>query len=164
MKVLKVIGGGVIVLLVAIALTFVVARFLDGPLAMIPGGALASGAVIMEPVTNWDPLRAVDTIEMQLAGEATSRTTWFLAHEGKGYIPVSLSFPPGKSWHSRADKDGTAIIRTMGNRYPVRLERTHDERAIAALVEIVKDKYDGGPPNGAGVWFFQVISAPDMAQ
>jgi hypothetical protein len=144
------------VVLLAVGL-FAVARFHDGPLGLVPGGALVAGEVVAAPVADWT-FADVDTIELQLDGESTSRTTWILVNEGRAFIPASLSFPPGKRWHKTADQNGAAWLRIAGGRYPVTLTRTQDEALRTQLVGIVGAKYGGGPPGDGGFWFFEVVS------
>ncbi len=97
MKMLK-IGGGILAALVtALAVTFFAARFSDGPIGMIPGGPLTSGKMVPFLTVRWNHLRDVETIELQLVGEKTSRTTWIVTDNAKAYIPASLGFPPGKT-------------------------------------------------------------------
>jgi len=154
MRVLKILGGIVVVLVVGVGLLFVVARFGDGPMGLIPGGPLASGELVREPVTDWGFAKDVDTIELQLVEDDISRTTWILVDQGNAYIPCSLGFPPGKDWYRRADQRGDAVVRIGGKRYPVHLERVHDDGTRSALVNVVRGKYGGGPPGDAEVWFF----------
>ena len=156
MRVLKIFGGIVAALLLCVAGAFVAARFLDGPLAIIPGGPLSAGDLVSSPVRDWNFAESVETIELQLAEERTSRTTWILVRDGRAFIPCSLGFPPGKSWHFRADRDGRAIIRLLGRRYPVTLKRLDDPALESELEAIVSSKYGAGPPSDAGVWFFAV--------
>ncbi len=158
MRILKIVGGIVAVLLLCVVAAFVAARFHDGPLALIPGGPLSSGDVVKSPVANWSFATSVETIELQLAEEDTSRTTWILVSEGRAYIPCSLGFPPGKNWHLRADKDGRSVVRILGKRYPVTLERLSNSTLESELEAIVVSKYGGAPPSDAGVWFFAVES------
>jgi hypothetical protein len=151
---------GMIVLL--IAGLFAAARLHDGPLGLIPGGALRSGEIATEAVGDWK-FADVDTIELQLDGESSSRTTWILVHEGRAFIPARLSFPPGKRWHKTADQNGTAWVRIGGRRYPVSLTRVQDDATRTALIEVVRGKYSPGsdaspPPAEGGVWFFEVVS------
>lgn len=160
MRALKLLGGLVLVLLLAVAAAFVAARFHDGPWAMLPGGPLVSGELVSSPVSDWGFAKSVDTIELQLAGDDTSRTTWILVRNGRAFIPCSLGFPPGKKWHFRADRDGRAVLRILGKRYPVALERLSDPELEAELEAIVSSKYGGGPPGDSGVWFFAVESRP----
>jgi len=158
MRILKILAGIVVVLVLLVVVVFIGARFADGPLGPIAGGALASGEIVSGPVADWGFAESVDTIELQLDQDDTSRTTWILVDQGKAYIPCSLSFPPGKSWHLRADQDGRATVRVLGRRYPVVLERLQDASLEPRLKEIVSSKYGGGPPGDSGVWFFSVES------
>jgi len=155
MGIIKVLGGTIVVLALLIGILFLGARFHDGPLALIPGGPLVSGELVAEPVTDWTFATSVELIEFQLAADSISRTTWIVVDQGRAYIPCSLGFPPGKDWYLRADKDGRAIIRLLGKRHSVTLERVKNETLARKLASIVAEKYDGGPPGGTSqVWFF----------
>ena len=157
MKILKWLGSFIVVVALLVAGVFIAARFHDGPLGLVPGGALVTGDIVAAPVGDWK-FADVDTIELQLDGESTSRTTWILVNEGRAFIPASLSFPPGKRWHKSADQNGAAWLRINGQRYPVTLTRVQDDAMRAQLVGIVGNKYGGGPPGDGGVWFFEVVS------
>jgi len=158
MKVLRWLAMVVGMIALLIGGVFAAARFHDGPLGLAPGGALRSGEIVVEPVSDWK-FADVETIELQLADESTSRTTWILLHDGRAFIPANLSFPPGKRWHKAADQNGAAWVRVGGRRYPVTLARTQDEPTRAALIEVVRGKYGGGgPPSEGGVWFFEMSS------
>jgi hypothetical protein len=158
MRFLKILIKIVVVLALLVGLVFAAARLHDGPLALIPGGPLASGNLVARPVTDWSFADRIDTIEMQLIGDETSRTTWILVSNGRAFIPCSLGFPPGKSWYRRADVDGRALVRIDGKRYPVTLRRVADAALEQELTDIVGSKYGGGPASDAGVWFFAVES------
>jgi hypothetical protein len=164
MRILKWLGYLVLALAVGIAALFGAARLHDGPmsgvLGMIPGGPLEAGDAVTTPVTDWSFARDIDTIEMQLQGDATSRTTWILVDQGVAYVPCSLGFPPMKNWYKRADVDGRATLRIQGHRYAVTLKRTSDADVIGRLAAEVRRKYAAGglPPTEAGVWFFAVAS------
>lgn len=162
MKVLKWIAGSIAVLALAIGLTFVGAKFHDGPLGMIPGGPLESGDIVPHLIVGWDHMASAETIELQLDGEDTSRTTWFIVYKTYGYIPASHGFPPGKTWHLRADENGSAIIRIDGKRYEVELQRTSDEGILRELRRHVKKKYGSPPPSDSETWFFKVQSTAPM--
>jgi hypothetical protein len=159
-KLLKVLLGVVGVGALLIAAVFVVARFHDGPLGLVPGGKLVAGEVVAAPIGDWRLVADIDTIELQLEGESTSRTTWVLSIESRAFIPASLSFPPGKRWHKDADQNGAAWVRIAGQRYPVTLTRIHDEELRTQLIGVVGGKYGGGPPGDGGVWFFELVSRP----
>jgi hypothetical protein len=152
---LKVLGGLVVVLVLMVGILFLGARFHDGPLALIPGGPLVSGDLVTGPVADWTFATAVELIELQLRADTTSRTTWILVEDSQAYIPCSLGFPPGKNWHLCANADGRAVVRLLGKRYEVTLDRVENAPLAAKLASIVAEEYDGGPPGGTStVWFF----------
>jgi hypothetical protein len=144
-----------------VALLFFAARLHDGPLGPIPGGPLEGGAEVSEPVADWSFVKDIAEVELQLASQGTSRTTWILFHEGQGYVPCSLGFPPGKRWHHDAVVDGRAVLRIEGKRYPVTLTKL-DEAATQQLAPAVRAeverKYGQLPPSDAGVWLFRLES------
>ena len=150
----------IIRVVVGIALLIVVAffgaRFLDGPLGPIPGGALVSGVLVSEPVADWSFAKDVPEIALQLASQSQSRTTWILVSDGKAYIPASTEYPPGKTWHHKALEDGRATLRIDGKRYPVTLAKVEDPAVVAAVREVGGRKYPSRP-SGA-MWLFQVTS------
>jgi hypothetical protein len=121
-------------LVALVGLVFLGARFHDGPLGPIPGGALASGEVVAEPVSDWSFAKDVAEVELQLDSEAGSRTVWILV------------------------QDGRATLRIEGRRYPVVLAKTDDPALGQALRQEVDRKYGRVPPGESGVWIFQVTS------
>jgi len=144
-----------------VALLFIGARFHDGPLGPIPGGPLNSGELVSGPIRDWNFARDVGEIELQLASQSRSRTTWILVFDGRAYVPCSLGFPPGKRWHSEALKDGRATLRIEGKRYPVSLTKLDDAVVQQMGDEVraeVTRKYKNGPPGDGGVWIFSVAS------
>jgi hypothetical protein len=94
MRVLKWVGYLVLALAVIIAVLFGAARLHDGPmsgvLGMLPGGPLKSGEAVTAAVSDWSFARDIDTIAMQLTGDATSRTTWIVVDQGVAYIPCRV--------------------------------------------------------------------------
>jgi hypothetical protein len=151
----------VVGLVALVALAFFAARLHDGPLGPIPGGPLEAGDEVTEPVADWSFVKDVGEIELQLASQGRSRTTWILFHEGQAYVPCSLGFPPGKSWHHDALADGRATLRIEGKRYPVQLTKL-DDAAVQQLEAVVRSevarKYAQAPPTDAGVWLFRITS------
>jgi hypothetical protein len=148
-------------LAVLVAALFFGARLHDGPLGPIPGGPLEAGALVSEPVGDWSFARDAGEIELQLDSQSRSRTVWFLVHEGQAYVPCSLGFPPGKTWYRDAAKDGRAILRIDGKRYPValaKLDPSAAEQLEPALRAEIDRKYGRPPPSDAGVWIFHVSS------
>jgi hypothetical protein len=145
----------VVVLVIAIGALFAGARFHDGPLALIPGGPLKAGELVAQPPTDWTFAKDVQEIEMQLAYENTSRTTWILVRDGVAYIPCSLDFPPGKRWYKAADQNGEAIVRIGGKRYGVTLKRVQDEALVTEVGKVALAKYPAAAGSrGGSVWFF----------
>ena len=155
-RIFKGLGILIILLLVAIGALFVGARFHDGPILVIPGGPLVAGELVQTPVTDWSFASGVREIELQLAYENSSRTTWILVEQGRAFIPVSLSYPPGKRWHKAADQNGEAIARVEGKRYPVLLKRIQDPALEERLKQVVVGKYVNVPSSEGGVWFFEL--------
>ena len=156
MTVLRWIFRLVVALVVVGAVMVLGARFHDGPLGPLPGGSLASGSVATEPVADWSFAADVPEIELQLDSQSKSRTTWILVYEGRAYIPCSTEFPPGKTWHQSALKDGRATFRIAGKRYPVTLQKVDDPAVLSGVREVATRKYPSRP--GGEVWLFEVTS------
>ena len=154
---IKGIVGLVVVLVVLVAGLFVYARSHDGPIALIPGGPLEAGELVGEVPDDWGFAADVEEVELQLAYEDSSRTTWIVVSEGAAFIPCSLSFPPGKRWHLAADADGTAIVRISGKRYAVALERVKDDARAATVAQAIAAKYPAAAGRGGeGLWVFEL--------
>ena len=153
--ILKGLGIAVAALVLLIVLLFVGARFSDGPLAIIPGGPLESGEWVDAGKVDWSFAAEIDEIEFESSGR--SRTSWVIVHEGDAYIPCSLGFPPGKSWHLEIQERPEAVVRVEGKRYKRKLVKVEDEGLMATLSELAGKKYTTRPPSDAGVWFFQVM-------
>jgi len=149
------------VLVALIALVFFGARFHDGPLGPIPGGPLAAGELVAEPVADWSFVKDTGEIELQLDSQNRSRITWIFFLDGKAYVPCSLGFPPGKNWHQQAAQDGRATLRIDGKRYPVTLTKL-DDAVVQQMGDTVRAeltrKYGELPATEAGVWVFEVTS------
>ena len=164
MKVLRWIGIVVAALVVVIALVFVGARFADGPLALIPGGALRSGELVEDPDVDWTFATDLPEIELQLVDPVRSRTVWLVVHDGQLYVPCSLDFPPFKTWHTEAVEDGRSVLRVEGKRYERRLERVTDEALMRELAGLLAKKYDlqaGGRFDPTRLWIFHVTPRGD---
>jgi hypothetical protein len=146
----------VAVLVVVVAGVFVGARLHDGPLGPIPGGSLRSGEMVATPVADWSFAADVAEIELQLASQSKSRTTWILVRDGKAYVPAAVAYPPGKTWHHAALEDGRATLRIAGKRYPVTLTKVEDPTVVAAVREVAVKKYPARPEGE--VWLFAVAS------
>jgi hypothetical protein len=156
MTILRWIMRLVLGLALLIVVAFFGARFLDGPLGPIPGGALVSGVLVSGPIGDWSFAKDVPEIALQLASQSQSRTTWILVSDGKAYIPASTEYPPGKTWHRKALEDGRATLRIDGKLYPVTLAKVDDPAVVKSVREVVSTKYPSRPPGDA--WLFQVTS------
>jgi hypothetical protein len=159
MRVVRWILVALVVLVAALALVLLAARFGDGPLGPLPGGPLRSGELAAAPPEDWGFARDIQEIELQLDAQNTSRITWILVRDGVAYIPCSLDFPPLKSWYRKAAEDGRAIVRVEGKRYLVTLVKVDDATTETALREIAGAKYATGPrPPEGRVWFFRLAA------
>ena len=151
----------VFALVLLVGAVFLGARFHDGPLGPIPGGPLMAGELVSQPPADWNFAAAPQEVEVQLAYENTSRTTWIFVVDGVAYIPASLTQPPGKRWHKAADQNGEAFVRIDGKRYPVTLKRVQDEELQKKLGQAVLAKYPVAARNaGGGAWFFKIEPRP----
>jgi hypothetical protein len=139
---------------VMIAGMFIAARFMDGPLGMIPGGSFRSGTAVEYPA-QWSFAESIETIEMQLDGADTSRTIWIVVHDDNAYLPANLDFPPGKTWHLKADQDGVAQLRIETRLYDVVLRRVSDPAQATQVMGSLEAKYPSGAPD-AEYWLFAV--------
>ncbi len=153
MRLLRWSGGVLLGLVVLVTAVGIVARFGDGPIGPFPGGPLESGEYApAEQLERWiaaTPRRA----ELQLLEPPRSRTVAVLVREGRAYVPCVLGLPPFKRWHLEAERDGRAVVRAEGTRYPVQLARVLDE----ALERELREAFPAGQGRGADeVWFFRL--------
>jgi hypothetical protein len=146
----------VVLVVVLVVLVFLGAPFHDGPIGPFPGGPLAAGPLVAEPVGDWSFATEVVEVELQLATQSKSRTTWIIVHDGKAYIPAATEYPPGKTWHRLALEDGRATLRIAGKRYPVTLAKAEDPVLVNAVREVALGKYPVRP--GGEAWLFAVTS------
>lgn len=142
----------VVVLLVVVA---VVARFGDGPMAILPGGPLEAGELYSGSEPDWTFARDIGEMELQLVDPPVSRTVWLQVVDQKLYV-VSGYMNTGtgklwKHWPYHAEKDPRAVIRIAGKRYERKLVRLEpDHPALEAIVSEVVRKYDAPlDPKGA---------------
>ena len=77
----RLLGGLIAVLILGIAALLIGARFSDGPLAIIAGGAFTSGQLVTDPVSDWSFLHDTQEVEFQLLDPVRSRTTWIIEHD-----------------------------------------------------------------------------------
>ena len=95
---------------------------------------------------------------MQLLSDGRSRTVWILVRDSRAFIPCAIGAPPGKTWHLRAQKNGQALIRIEGKRYPVSLTRVSESDLQDALATVTADKYPSPPGADGESWYFRLES------
>ena len=146
--VVRVIGGLLVLLVVAIAGVLVGARFADGPIEIIAGGPFKTGQLVSGAEPDWSFVHDVKEVQFQLLEPPRSRTTWILDHEGKAYIPsgymTSWWGKLWKQWPHEAEKDPRIILRIGDSLYERRLVRVQDGPVVAPLLAELGRKYLGG--------------------
>jgi hypothetical protein len=128
-RLLKWLAGLVGVVVLAIVVIVVGARFGDGPRAILPGGELTSGELFTGPEPDWTFARDIPEMELQLVEPTVSRTIWLQVHDKKLYVVSAyMNSAVGKiwkKWPAQAEEDGRAVVRVDGKRYPRQLVRLH---------------------------------------
>ena len=160
---LKLVAGAVVVLLLALGLLVIGARFADGPVAVLPGGPLVSGELVCGPEPDFSFARDIPEMELQLVEPPVSRTVWLVVHNEKlyvisGYMNTAIG-KLWKKWPMQAEADGRAVIRLDGKRYERQLVRILDDRPVLeAIAAEVNRKYRApltADMAGTGdAWFF----------
>lgn len=158
-------GVVLLVIVLVLAATVVLARFHDGPLAIIPGGPLLAGELVSGPEPDWTFARDIQEIELQLEDPPRSRTIWLLVHDHRlfavsGYMNTAVG-RFWKQWPAQAERDGRAVVRIDGKRYERKLVRLTDRPTIEALAAEARRKYQVPlMPEAAetgDAWFFAVL-------
>jgi len=158
MKILKILGIGIVALGVVAALVFATRT---NPLGPIAGRAL-TGEVVIERVTDWSFADEYYEIGVESRPAAPhSVTTHCIVREGKLYVAaLDASI---KDWPYFVVADPRVRVK-LGNRvYPVRATRLADASLEPDLVAIWRQKYIGGDdeaevPSMDDVWVFQLES------
>jgi hypothetical protein len=165
------IAASLALVLVAAALVVVAfARFHDGPLGPLPGGALRTGGLARVP-EDWSPWAGVPTLELETRPDSPwSVTTWFVVEGGKLYASADF-LNPGKRWPHFVQTDPRVIVRlddgsgagatgrTSLLRFECRAVRVEEPSTVAALRKAFARKYDIAPDGIAArtqVWFFRL--------
>jgi hypothetical protein len=165
---LRTVAGVVVIMALGIGVLVVLARFSDGPIAIVAGGPFRSGEPHQGPEPDWSFVRDVDTVEFQLLDPPRSRTTWILLHEGRIYIPSGYMTTSWgrlwKQWPPEAERDGRALLRVGDTVYPRQLVRVGDSARVAALVAEINRKYGAGATPAAVesgyLWLFELQPRP----
>lgn len=148
--------AALVALLVALG---IVARFLDGPLAILPGGPLEAGELVAGSDVDWSFATDLDVIELGLAEPPRSRTVWLVVYENELYVPCGfLGVPIWKQWPYQALADGRAVLRVAGKRYERQAVRVTDPVLHARVSALVNEKYVGAAEPAAmnDVWIFRM--------
>jgi hypothetical protein len=119
----------------------------DGPIAIIPGGPLEAGELVVGPEPDWSFARDVQEMEFQLVEPPISRTIWLQVVDGKLYVVSGyMNSTIGrlwKQWPTQAVRDGRAVIRIDGKRYERQLVRILDDVPLLQKIGAeVERKYD----------------------
>ena len=129
----------------AVATAAIKQRFADGPNRVFSGGALVGGELHLGAEPDWQFVNEIPTIEMQLEKPATSRRIWTVEHDGKLYVWSSyMRSTVGKLWKRwplHAARNGNAIFRIEGVRYPRKLERIQNGDKLNGIVAAITAKY-----------------------
>ncbi|MBW2243657.1 MAG: hypothetical protein JRH01_16865 [Deltaproteobacteria bacterium] len=145
---LRVVGGALVLLAVAIVILLVGARFSDGPLAIVAGGAFTSGELVTGTEPDWAFVHDVEEVEFQLLAPPRSRTTWIVEHAGKAYIPSGYMTTwwgrIWKKWPLEAEKDGRILLRVGDALYERKLVRIEEGPLLAPIVAELSRKYARG--------------------
>ncbi len=164
--VLKILGGLIALVLLAVVVVFVGARFADGPLEIIAGGPFTSGELQAGPEPDWSPLKDRPTVEFQLNEPARSRTTFVMVHDGRLFIPSGyMTTWYGKLWKHwpfQAEADPRALLRVDGKLYERTMVRLTEGPDLAPVLAELSRKYGGGNPIGPEavdsgyLWLFEL--------
>ena len=168
---MRIIGWLAIVLgtlILLIGLAAIAVRYSDGPIGMVAGGPLVAGELVTGPEPDWRFTHDINTVEFQLLSPARSRTTWILELNGRIYIPCGyMDSTLGrlwKHWPIEAERDGRAVLRIDGKRYPRQLVRIRSGDIIGPLTQEISRKY-AVPATPAAVesgnlWLFELTPPP----
>jgi hypothetical protein len=126
------------VLLAAVAIVWLGARFLDGPLGPIPGGAM-DGEVVRHAAVDWSFAADRQTIALQTSNPPRSRTVWLVVHDGALYVPSGNA--RAKQWPHQLAEDPVVLLRIGERLYLRTAVRVTDPSLLTVLWQEVADKY-----------------------
>lgn len=144
------------------------ARGGDGPKYVFSGGPLESGEIHQGAEPNWEFVKDVSTLEMQLVEPPLSRRVWVAEHDGKlyvwsGYMGTTVG-RLWKKWPVQAERNNLAVIRVDGVRYERQLNRIKSGEVLDGLSQSIRAKYPSQMTREAveagEVWVFE-LSARD---
>lgn len=163
----RILAGGALTVLVLVIGTVVTARFHDGPLGIVAGGAFDSGEAHAGPEPDWSFLRDRVTVEFQLLDPPRSRTTWIMEHDNRIFIVSgymnSWYGKLWKQWPAEAEEDGRIVLRVDGTLYPLRMVRVMDGDFVRPVLDEASRKYLGGTEiplseiGSGNMWMFELV-------
>lgn len=164
--VMRIVMGLISIVVIGLIALFVVARFSDGPLAIIAGGPFETGQLVTGPEPDWSFVHDTREVEFQLLDPARSRTTWIIEHDGKAYIPsgymTSWWGKLWKHWPSEAEQDGRILLRIDGRLYERKLVRVESGPVLEPVLAELSRKYAGGTGipveavTSGSLWLFEL--------
>ena len=172
MKVLRILGKLLIVIVVGVGLCFAAVRLHDGPYGMVAGGPLTSGDWVTDPSVDMRFTHDLPTIEFQLLSPARSRTTWIAEYQGRLFIPSGyMNGTLGKLWKQwphEAVADGRVVARIAGKRYARQLVRVTSGPEVPVVLAELQRKYKAqGTPDSVtsgDLWLFEMVPRTPTAQ
>lgn len=153
-------------------LAILLARFSDGPIGPIAGGAFRTGERGFASSIDWSELAAARHVELQLVHPPSSRTTNFLVLGGVPHIPcgivkagnrILIGQALWKRWHRDVEADPRVVLRIENVLYEFRAARITDPATHGALSALLSEKYDfelHEPIAMESAWFYRLDSAP----
>jgi hypothetical protein len=118
----------------------------DGPVFVLAGGPFRSGEVVELATLDWEKLDALNELEMEIVGAASSRILWFSVHDGRAYVACDLDCVGGRltRWPQQIDRDDRVVIRIDGRRAEARLRHVpHGTREYRDVRAGRDRKYSG---------------------
>ena len=171
--VLKWMGIGLSITVLAIGLFYTYMRLHDGPVEFVPwftisvGGPFRSGELLASPY-DWTFLKDREEIEMETLNLGTSKTIWISVVDGRMFVASGRRNTwigqLWKQWPQRVDEDDRIILRVDDSLYEQRLKPVTDgPDVIKAMTESARKYGRGGAPQSdsiarESVWLFEVVS------
>jgi hypothetical protein len=146
-------GYALLLVLAALGVALVAARFHDGPLGPLTGGPFRAGVVTAVPA-DWSFASDARTLELELPAEAgRAITTWLVVVDKKLYVPCGVA--SAKRWPHIVLRDGHVRVRLDGKIYPLEMKRVDSGESLTAAAAAVASKYKV-PGEGFGTrdWIF----------
>lgn len=147
MKILKIIGALVLVLLLIPVIYLGAMRFADGPSDIVAGGPFKTGELTPAP-DDWTFLKGRAEMEFQSLDPAVSRVVWLGVLDSRLYVISgymnTFTGKIWKHWPRQLEADDRVILRIDGKLYEQRMERLMSHPNLLGLMTIYKEKYGAG--------------------